>query len=107
MDAQNDAQNCGKCGGTCTPKQMCQGGKCITSVVEVKSSNRADSSNMTQLYVNVVVCNASGAALTLTGYSLKYWYTEDGASTAQQTAIDYNGGVPVTATASFLDSNER
>ena len=84
---------------------MCQGGKCITSVVDVKSKIQADTAanQQTQLYVNISVCNASGASLNLNGYTLKYWYTEDGATTAQMTGIDYNGGVSVTATATLLD----
>ncbi len=103
VDAQNDATNCGGCGTMCTPKQMCQGGKCITSWVDVKSVIQADSTQQSQLYIDIEVCNASGASLALNGYSLKYWYTEDGASETQMTAVDYAGGATLTATASLLD----
>jgi hypothetical protein len=107
VDAQNDAQNCGGCGTTCTPKQMCQGGKCITSVVKVQSKIQPDPTNpssASQLYVNIQVCNASGASLNISGYSLKYWYTEDGASAAQQTNVDYSPITPApTVTASLID----
>ncbi len=108
MNTQNDAQNCNGCGKTCTPTQMCQGGQCRTSVIQVESSIQPDPTSLnqfSQLYINFVVCNASGSSLNLNGYTLKYWYTEDGASQTQQTAIDYNGGVPVTAAASFLPSD--
>ena len=108
VDDQNDAQNCGGCAKTCTPKQMCQGGTCRTSVIEVKSAIQPDPANLlqfSQLYINLSVCNTSGSSLPLSGYTLKYWYTEDGASATPQTAIDYNGGVSVTATASFLPND--
>jgi hypothetical protein len=103
VDAQNDAQNCGACGKTCTATQMCQGGKCITSVVQVKSQNQADATQQGQLYVNLNICNVSTAALNLAGYSLKYWYTEDGASVAQLVSIDFTAYAGVTGSAVLLD----
>ena len=103
MDAQNDAQNCGACGKTCSATQMCQGGKCITSVVQVKSQNQADATQQSQLYVNITVCNVSTSTLNLAGYALKYWYTEDGASAAQLVSIDYSAYTGVTASAALID----
>ncbi len=103
VDDQNDAQNCGGCGKTCTATQMCQGGTCKTSILKVQSKASADSGNMTQLYLNIAVCNTSSSSLNLSGYTLKYWYTEDGASTAQNVAVDCTCGITGTVTAALLD----
>jgi cellulose 1,4-beta-cellobiosidase len=58
---------------------------------------------MSQLYVNISVCNASGASLSLAGMTLKYWYTADGAATVQTASADYSPITPApTLTATLL-----
>jgi hypothetical protein len=105
VDAQNDAQNCGGCGKTCTGTQMCQGGACKTSILKVRSQGQADSSKQQNLMIYISVCNASGASLSLSGMTLKYWFTEDGVNTALAVAVDWGGGLSPapTATAEWLD----
>lgn len=102
LDGQNDAKNCGACGKTCTPTQMCQGGTCKTSVVEIRTKSATDNKTQLALYINV--CNASSAALSLTGYSVKYWFTSDGTQGAQTCEIDSDPfSVKPTLTVTSLD----
>lgn len=88
LDGQNDVKNCGACKKTCTPTQMCQGGTCKTSVIEIRTKSATDNKTQLALYINV--CNSSSASLSLTGYSVKYWFTSDGTQGAQTCEIDSN-----------------
>ena len=105
VDAQNDAQNCGGCGNNCKATEMCQGGACKPSIAKVQSQAKPD--NKTQLAVFIAVCNASSSSLSLSGITVKYWYTEDGVAATPAVAIDYAGGVTPTptATAALLTGN--
>jgi hypothetical protein len=70
----------------------------------VQSSGAADTTHQDQLHFNISVCNASGTSLNLSGYTLKYWYTEDGASDPPNTAVDYSPVSPApTVTASKIN----
>jgi hypothetical protein len=93
VNTQVDPANCGKCSVACTAKQMCQGGTCKTSVISVQSESVADTTQQGQLLFYLKVCNASGAQLSLAGIALKYWYTIDGATATQETAVYYDGGL--------------
>jgi hypothetical protein len=52
----------------------------------------------TVLRFSVAICNASSAALDLKGYTMKYWYTADGASTTQDANIAYAPAPLITNT---------
>ena len=102
VDAQNDALNCGGCDKKCTGTQMCQGGTCKPSIVKAQTQAQADGGSMLRLFISV--CNAGSASLTLTNYTLKYWYSADGAALSQEVAITYSPATPTpTASAVLLD----
>jgi hypothetical protein len=73
------------------------------ATIRVQSWGLADSASATSLVIQVSVCDVSGATLSLSGITLKYWYTVDAASYTQMISIDYCPVTPApSAPASFL-----
>lgn len=87
VDAQNDALNCGECDKKCGATQMCQGGTCRTSILKAQSQSTGEAGSV--LRFSMGICNTSSSAVNLNGYTMKYWYTADGASLAQLVDIRY------------------
>jgi hypothetical protein len=84
---------------------MCQGGTCRTSILKAQTLSQGAGGQV--LRFDLALCNTSSEAVNLNGYTLKYWYTSDGASTTQVPVIAYappplNTGTNPTATADFL-----
>jgi len=74
------------------------------AIIRVQSRGQADVSSATYLLLNISVCNVSGAPLSLSGITLKYWYTADAATSTPAVSIDYSSVAPTpTATAVLLD----
>ncbi len=87
FDSQNDALHCGGCDTRCSPTQMCQGGTCRQSIVKAQSLSQGAGGSM--LRFSVAICNTTADAVNLAGYTMKYWYTTDGAATNQVPNISW------------------